>query len=75
MYVDLLKLGPTSADAAKLKNYRAPKGGGGGSSSSSKDAGDFAAVLYSVLKDRCGDKEEDGETDKGLSIAEVSLAL
>ena len=45
LYIDMLKLGPTSADAIKLKNYRAPK-------SKSGDAGDFAAVLFTVVQTR-----------------------
>lgn len=47
LYVDMLKLGPTSNDAIKLKNYRAPKSGG-----NQGEAGDFAAILYSVIKER-----------------------
>ena len=45
LYVDFLQLGSASTDAVKLKAYRAPKTNAG-------DAGDFAAVLYSVIKDR-----------------------
>ena len=45
IYIDLLKLGPTSADAKKLKDFRAPK-------AASASAGDFAAILYDVIRDR-----------------------
>lgn len=44
LYIDLLKLGPGSSDAAKLRNYRAPK------NNNQSDAGDFAAVLFTVIK-------------------------
>ena len=45
IYIDLLKLGPTSADAKKLRDFRAPK-------AASATAGDFAAILYDVIRDR-----------------------
>jgi len=45
LYTDFLQLGQNSADALKLKNFRAPKNNPG-------EAGDFAAVLYTVMKQR-----------------------
>ena len=57
LFIDLLKLGPNSSDALKLKNYRAPTSHGA-TTSSSRDAGDFAAVLYTVVKDRSYEGEK-----------------
>jgi hypothetical protein len=54
LFIDLLKLGRQSADAAKLRNFRAPAS----ASAASGEAGDFAAVLYSVVKDRAYDGEK-----------------
>ncbi len=65
--MDLLKLGPASADALKLKNYRAPKNS---STSSRGDAGDFGAVLYSVIKNRCSTGDA-----KSVSVAEINSEL
>ena len=45
LYTDFLQLGQNSSDALKLKNFRAPKNNPG-------DAGDFAAVLFTVMKQR-----------------------
>jgi len=45
LYVDFLQLGRNSEDALKLKNFRAPKNNQG-------DAGDFAAVLFTVMNNR-----------------------
>ena len=61
LYVTFLQLGPTSVDALKLKNFRAPK-------NNPSDAGDFAAVLHTVMRDR-------GYEATGLSCGEVSAAL
>lgn len=65
----MLKLGPSSADAMKLKNYRAPKGSTS-SSGSRGDAGDFGAVLFSVVKDRTSISG-----DGGMTVAEVNAEL
>jgi len=67
VYVDLLKLGATSADAEKLKKFRAPK-------TSSADAGDFAAVLYSVIKDRCYGSEN-GDGGPKTTVADINDVL
>ncbi|KAI6661708.1 DNA ligase 4-like [Oopsacas minuta] len=45
-YIEVLGIAKTGADATKLLNYRAP-------SSGKTQAGDFAAVAYFVLKNRC----------------------
>jgi len=45
LYTDFLQLGQNSADALKLKNFRAPKNNPG-------EAGDFASVLFTVMKQR-----------------------
>eukprot|EP00794_Sanderia_malayensis_P017736 gene17736-19509_t len=50
-YIDALGIAKESADAKKLLNYKAP-------ASARRDAGDFAAVAYVILKDRC-------QTEKG----------
>ncbi len=60
IYIDMLGLGPTSTDAMKLKNYRASKSG--------SDSGDFAAVLFSVIKGR-------HYGNAGLSIKKVNDSL
>lgn len=70
VYVDLLKLGPTSADALKLKNYRAPKSSVS-SSGGRGDAGDFGSVLFSVIRDRCS--ATDG--DRAMSVRDVNSEL
>ncbi|XP_040579752.1 DNA ligase 4 [Lepeophtheirus salmonis] len=54
LYIDMLSLGSDSKDAIKLKTYRVPKGG-----QSVSQAGDFASILYEVIKDRC----YEGSTD------------
>ena len=48
LFIDLLKLGPSNA--LKLKNFRVP--------TSKTDAGDFAAVLFTVIKDRAYEGEK-----------------
>jgi hypothetical protein len=60
LFIDLLKLGPNSSDALKLKNYRSPTSASHNVASTSTQnvAGDFAAVLYSVVKDRAYDGEK-----------------
>ena len=61
LYTSFLQLGPTSKDALLLKNFRAPKSNPG-------DTGDFAAVLYTVMKDR-------GYQATSLTCAEVNTTL
>uniref|UniRef100_A0A1B6FIK3 DNA ligase 4 n=1 Tax=Cuerna arida TaxID=1464854 RepID=A0A1B6FIK3_9HEMI len=51
IYVRILCLHPESADALKLKNFRAPKNAG-------NHAGDFGEVAYWVLKSRCAEGGE-----------------
>ena len=60
-YIDVLGIAKGAADAQKLLNYRAP-------SSGKTQAGDFAAVAYFVLKDRC---PEAGS----LTVADVNRLL
>jgi len=66
LFVDMLKLGPNSADATRLKNYRAPTAGTGGGSGH----GDFGTVLYSVIKDRSYDS-----VSTKISVSEVNSKL
>ena len=61
LYAAFLQLGPTSKDALLLKNFRAPK-------SNPDDAGDFAAVLFTVMKDR-------GYSSTDLTCLKVNATL
>ena len=61
LYTAFLQLGQTSKDALLLKNFRAPK-------SNPDDAGDFAAVLFTVMKDR-------GYSSTDLTCSKVSATL
>ena len=61
LYTTFLQLGPNSKDALLLKNFRAPK-------SNPDDAGDFAAVLCTVMKDR-------GYPSTDLTCSKVSAIL
>ena len=63
LFIGLLQLGPNSEDAIKLKNYKAPKSSKGG-------PGDFASVLYSVVKDR-----EYGKKDTCPNVADINSSL
>ncbi|XP_059090430.1 DNA ligase 4-like [Tigriopus californicus] len=63
LFIRSLGLGEGSADALRLKNFRAPKGLG-----SQSDTGDFAAVLYAIIKDR-------GYPDGQLSVNQVNSFL
>ena len=63
LFIGLLQLGPNSEDAIRLKNYKAPKSSKGG-------PGDFASVLYSVVKDR-----EYGRKDECPNVAEINSRL
>lgn len=48
-YIDALGISKDSKDAKLMLNFRAPM-------SAKQDAGDFASVAYSVLKNRCPEK-------------------
>ncbi|KAL1137893.1 hypothetical protein AAG570_009588 [Ranatra chinensis] len=61
LYVRILCLPQEGKDAQKLLNYRAPM-------STGNVAGDFAEVLYWVLRNRCG-------TDSGLTVGYVNERL
>ena len=63
LFIALLQLGPNSEDAMKLKNYKAPKSSKGG-------PGDFASVLYSVVKDRGY-----GRKDSCPNISDINTEL
>ena len=63
LFIGLLQLGPNSEDAVRLKNYKAPKSSNGG-------PGDFASVLYSVIKDR-----EYGRKEACPNVADINLRL
>ena len=63
LFIGLLQLGPNSEDAIKLKNYKAPKSSRGG-------PGDFASVLYSVVKDR-----EYGKKESCPNVADINSRL
>eukprot|EP00058_Branchiostoma_floridae_P013009 XP_002598497.1 hypothetical protein BRAFLDRAFT_118305 [Branchiostoma floridae] len=60
-YIEILGLAKDSSDALKLLKYRAPSHAKG-------EAGDFAAVAYFVLKNRCPEKGS-------LTIQEVNDLL
>jgi DNA ligase-4 len=69
LYVDFLKLGKGSSDAQKLKNYRAPKRNAG-------DAGDFAAVLQTVLQHRhYGNSDSNSDSETLIKVAQVNALL
>ena len=62
LYIEILRLGKDSPAAQKLLNYKSPKVNSAGG------AGDFAEVVYYVLKPRL--------TDKGtMTIADVNKCL
>lgn len=61
LLIEVLCLGKDSADSNRLLNFKAPKAAKG-------DAGDFAAVAYFVLKNRCPEKGT-------LTIQEVNNCL
>ncbi len=63
LYIDFLRLGKNSSDAQKLKNFRAPKRTG-----ANADAGDFAATLHTVIRDR-------HYGDSKITVAEVNERL
>ena len=63
LFIGLLQLGPNSEDAMKLKNYKAPKSYKGG-------PGDFASVLYSVVKER-----EYGRKEVCPNVADINNQL
>lgn len=63
LFIRSLGLGEGSADAIRLKNFRAPKGLG-----SQSDTGDFAAVLYTIIQDR-------GYPDGQLSVDQINVFL
>ncbi|XP_064401547.1 DNA ligase 4-like isoform X2 [Halichondria panicea] len=48
-YIDILNIAKESLDAQKLLHYRAPQ-------AAKQDAGDFAAVAFFVLRNRCPDQ-------------------
>lgn len=48
-YIEILSIAKESTDAQKLLHYRAPQ-------TAKQDAGDFAAVAYFVLRNRCPEK-------------------
>ncbi|XP_065897200.1 DNA ligase 4-like isoform X2 [Dysidea avara] len=60
-YIEILNISKESADAKKLLNFRAPH-------AAKQDAGDFAAVAYFVLKNRCPEKGS-------LTVANVNSYL
>ncbi|KAJ3326597.1 DNA ligase (ATP) [Blyttiomyces sp. JEL0837] len=62
IYIELLSITRDSRDADVLINWRKPQSHG--------VAGDFAEVLYSVLKDRLARR-----ADSGLSVADVNRQL
>ena len=61
LYTGFLHLGAASTDALLLKNFRAPK-------NRPEDAGDFAAVLFTVMRDR-------GYQSTDLTCSQVNSAL
>jgi hypothetical protein len=69
LFIDLLKLGRQSADALKLRNFRAPSS----ASAASGEAGDFAAVLFSVVKDRAYEGERVSVEDLNARFGTVDV--
>ena len=61
LFIDLLKLGPQSSDAKKLKNYRGPAKG-------AITSADFGSVLFEVTKDR-------GYDPVRLSVEDINRQL
>ena len=64
LYTDFLQLGQSSSDALKLKNFRAPKNNPG-------DAGDFAAVLFTVMKQRSYNSTNISCSDINIKLDEI----
>ena len=78
-----MKLGPNSIDALRLKNYRAPTSSSKNVATSSKNvastsqnvAGDFAEVLFSVVKDRAYDGESVSVLDLNQKFVSTFLKI
>ena len=66
-YIEVLGIAKTGTDAVKLLNYRTP-------SSGKTQAGDFAAVAYFVLKNRCPEVGSLKVSDVNCLLNKISVS-
>ena len=66
-YIEVLGIAKSGADALKLLNYRAPTSG-------KTQAGDFAAVAYFVLKNRCPQEGSLMVSDMNSLLSKIAVS-